>query len=533
MSLRDAYLKAKGPHDMEAHAIDPANAFVPACEQFERLVSRLSDEQTTRMTHAEVERLLQTEGTELLRRMFQGHLDARGGGETAAQVVGSDGVERTHARFSERDLETVFGTVRLARMGYGQRGTDSLYPRDAELNVPPEKHSHGIRRRVAEEAARGSFDEVVDAISRTTGAEVAKRQVEELAVRAAQDFDLFYQARAAASPKEANKMSPILVLTVDGKGITMRPEALRESTRKAASERVRKLTKRLTKGEKTATRRMSTVAAVYTIGPLYRTPEDIVRDLGPVREVVDRPKPEHKRVWASIAHDPAVVIEQLFDEAERRDPERRKSWVALVDGNDTQLRLLKACAKRRGITLAIIVDVIHVIEYLWKAAYCFHAEGTTEAQTWVTKRLLEVLRGKASHVAAGIRRSATLRGLDAKQRDAADVCADYLLKYRAHLDYDLSLQAGLPIATGVIEGACRYLVKDRMDITGARWGLEGAEAVLRLRALRASGDFDSYWTFHEVREHARHHATHYAGAPPPTVVPFRPSRHRRTHLRLV
>lgn len=518
---------------MEAHAIDPANAFAPAREQFERLTSRLTDEETARMTHSEVERLLQAEGMELLRRMFQGHLDARGAGEAGAPVVGSDGIDRTHGRISGRDLETVFGTVRLGRMGYGKRGLDSLYPRDAELNVPPEKHSYGVRRRVAEEAARGSFDEVVAALTRTTGAEVAKRQVEELTVRAAQDFDAFYEARRAANPTEARQMSPILVLTVDGKGITMRPEALRETTRKVAGKRVRKLSKRLTKGEKTATRRMSTVAAVYTIEPFYRTPEDIVRDLGPVREVVERPRPEHKRVWASLAHEPAAVIEQMFDEAQRRDPERRKSWVALVDGNNTQLKLLKACAKARGIKLDIIVDVIHVIEYLWKAAYCFHGEGTQQAQAWVTDRLLEVLRGNASHVAAGIRRSATLRGLEAKQRAAADDCADYLLKYRDHLDYDLSLKAGLPIASGVIEGACRYLVKDRMDITGARWGLEGAEAVLRLRALRASGDFDAYWTFHEAREYARHHAARYASPPPPTIVPIRPSRHRRPNLRLV
>ena len=519
---------------MQAHAVADANPFVPAREHFEHLVARLGDDETTRMTHAEVERLLQTDGTELLRRLFQGHLDARGVGEATAPVIGADGRARTHARISDRELVTVFGAVRVARMGYGQRGVESLYPRDAELNVPPEIYSYGVRRQVAEEAARGSFDEAVKAIGRTTGADVAKRQVEQLAPRAATDFDAFYDSRAAATRAEAKKAAPILVLTTDGKGVVMRPEALREATRKAASIRERKLRKRLAKGEKTSTRRMATVASVYTIAPFYRTPEDIVRDLDTEqREPVPRPRPEHKRVWASLAKEPAEVIEEMFEEAERRDPEHRKAWVVLVDGGETQLRLIKETAARRGVQVSIVLDVIHVIEYLWDAAYCFHADGTPEAEAWVTERLLEILRGKSSDVAAGIRRSATLRGLKRQSRAAGDTCADYLIKYRPHLDYDRSLAAGIPIATGAIEGACRHLVKDRMDITGARWGLDGAEAVLHLRALRSSGDFEAYWDFHERREHARHHVARYTGSPPATVVPVRPSRHRRPTLRLV
>lgn len=518
---------------MQAHAIVAANPFDSAREQFEAVVARLSGEETRRMTHAEVERLLATDGRELLRLLYQGHLDARGVGETTAPVVGADGVGRTHARVSDRDLVTVFGRVRVARMGYGQRKVVSLYPRDAELNLPAESYSHGVRWHVAEEAARGSFDEAVSALGRATGAAVAKRQVEELARRAAADFDEFYDSRAVASPAEAEKTAPILVLTCDGKGVVMRPEALREATRKAAAERTRKLRKRLTKGEKSATRRMATVASVYGIDTFFRTPEDIVRDLDAgTREPVARPRPERKRVWASVAKPPAKVIAEMFAEADRRDPERRKSWVVLVDGNETQLDLINAEAARRGVKVVSLLDVIHVIEYLWGAAYCFEAEGTPAAEAWVSERLLQILRGKSSDVAAGIRRSATLRGLDESARRAADVCADYLIKYREHLDYDVALAAGLPIATGVIEGACRHLVKDRMDITGARWGLEGAEAVLRLRALRSSGDFDAYWTFHERHEHARHHSALYAGAPPLTVTPPRPSR-CRPDLRLV
>ena len=147
----------------------------------------------------------------------------------------------------------------------------------------------------------------------------------------------------------------------------------------------------------------------------------------------------------------------------------------------------------------IILDFIHVLEYLWKAAFCFCESGSQQAQQWVRERGLRILQGKSSDVAAGIRRSATLQQLSSSAREKVDKCADYLLKNRAYLHYDQYLLNGYPIATGVIEGACRHLIKDRMDITGARWRLDRAEAVLRIRALRSSGDFDEYWSFHKLR----------------------------------
>ncbi len=135
--------------------------------------------------------------------------------------------------------------------------------------------------------------------------------------------------------------------------------------------------------------------------------------------------------------------------------------------------------------------------------------------------------GKAGTVAAAMRRAATVAGASSGERKPVDTCADYLVKYAPYLHYDRYLAAGYPIATGVIEGACRYLVRDRMELTGARWRLVGAEAVLKLRALRASGDFDAYWQFHEAREYQRNHVERYAdGAvtpvtdlPPPPATP--------------
>jgi len=313
--------------------------------------------------------------------------------------------------------------------------------------------------------------------------------------------------------------------------VVMRTRDLREQTRKAALKRKHKMDARLSKGEKKNAKRMATVAAVYTIGPFVRKPEDLIRENDPARDGPARPRPEQKRVWASLEKTPEQIIEKAFEEAFSRDPEHQKKWVALVDGNKPQIRILRLKAKKKGIDLNVIVDVIHVIEYLWDAGRVFYPSGS-QLEDWVRVRLLEVLRGNAGQVAGGMRRSATLRSLTAEKRKAVDTCANYLLTYRPYLQYNDYLAKGFPIATGVIEGACRHLVKDRMQVTGARWSLTGAEAVLRLRALRSSHDFDQYWTFHESQEYERNHRAFYAeGIVPPTRKPH--TTGKRSHLKAV
>lgn len=497
---------------MEARAIRVEKPFAAAEEKFVELVTRLSSRELVEMTHGDLEILITSEGRELQRRLLQGHLELRGSGEKMlAAVAGTDGIERTHHRHSARGLLTVFGLVTVLRLSYGKRGQSSLSPLDGALNLPEERYSHGLRRLAAVEAARGSFDATVDAIERNTGTQVGKRQVEELVERAAQDFDAFYarpeSADAAASLKD------LLVLSLDAKGIVMRKGALLEATRKAAENEEHKLDGRLSRGEKKNRKRMATVAAVYDLTPQARTPEDV---LGELRRDVSKPRPraKNKRVWARVEKSAEEVTREVFEEARHRDPEHKRSWVVLVDGDSHQIDRVHREARRCGVEVTLVVDFIHVLEYLWKAAWCFFEEGDKEAERWVTERAFAVLQGNSSAVGAGIRRSATLRALPTKGRTGVDACCNYLIAKRTMLRYDRYLASGLPIATGVIEGACRHLLCDRMDITGARWGLRGAESVLRLRSLRSSGDFDDYWRFHLEAERHRNHDSHYAAARP-------------------
>jgi hypothetical protein len=482
------------------------------------------------MSHDAVERLISDEGRRILRDLYQGHLDLRGLSEPVEPVSGSDGHDRTHRRRgASRQLTSALGEVEVSRTRYEGRGLPSLSPVDGDLNLPPEKASLEVRRVAAKAAGRMSYDATVEHVSETTGASVPKRQIEELVRRAALDFVSFYaQNRAPSEPAET---SDVLVLTFDGKGIVMRPEGLREHTRRAAGKAKHKLQSRLTKGEKRNRKRMACVAAVYTVAPYRRTAEQIISALW--REHANRPgprpRPEFKRVWASIVRPASDVMDEAFAEAASRDPHRSKKWVVVVDGDPHQLRRIKKVAKRYRARITLVLDLMHVLEYLWKAAHVFNDEGTPEAEDWVRERLARVLAGQGGLVAGGIRRSATKRNLAAKARQPADDCARYLLNHKAYLRYDQALSHGFPVSSGVIEGACRHLIRDRLEQTGCRWGLDGAEAVLCIRALISSGDFDEYWDFHRHQELRRNHLERYANHRLPALARPRPG----THLRVV
>ena len=491
---------------------DSGDAFAASRECFDALCTELGEDATGELEHSELEARLESKGRELLRLLMQDHLDLRAVREQRlpevrdAEQVAHSAVETSH----QRHLATIFGEIEVSRLAYRARGTENLYPADAVLNLPAERHSHGLRRLAALEAARGSYQDTVDAIARASGQRLGKRQAEGLAQRAAVDFDAFYATRQA--PAGASN-DDLLVLSCDGKGVVMRPDALRPDTARAAAAAIPKLASRLSRGEKRNRKRMAELGAVYDATPAVRSPNDILHAPGEQRaEPAPAPVTDNKWLTASIVTDAAGVVGQIFDEAERRDPHHARTWIALVDGNKHQIDRITAEACQRQVTVTILIDFIHVLEYLWKAAWCFHAEGDRAVEEWIANKARAILAGKATRVAGAIRRQATTAGLSANRRAGADTCATYLTNKAAHLDYPTALANGRPIATGIIEGACRHIVADRLDITGARWGLAGAEAILKLRALRSNGDFNEYFSFHLAQERRRIHETRYADA---------------------
>jgi hypothetical protein len=446
---------------------------------------------------------------------MQDHLDLRAVREkaTLAPVRGSDGVERTEVRRGARQLGTIFGDVGVQRLGLVKRGVPGgLRPLDAWLNLPAGKYSDGVARRLAWEVTLSSYDTAVASVWRTTGARIAKRQAENLTVRLANDFAEFYLDQ----PPEVVDDEHLLLMSMDGCGVVMRPDGLRLETQKRAMQGRRRSTAESAAavgarqhGVRKNRKRMAEVAAVYDLEAVPRSPEDIMRELRASGPHKPRPKAKNKRVWASLERAVPVVVDEAFIEAALRDEHHHRRWVAVVDGNEQQIRCIRGKASDYGVEVTIVVDFIHVLAYLWKAGKALEGSDPAAIEAWVAERSSRILNGKTSSVAAGMRRSATWRGLSDSAREAVDACAKYLLNHKAYLHYDEYLRDGLPIASGVIEGACRSLVRDRMDITGARWGLEGGEAVLKLRSLRASGDLDDYLRFHARRELDRNHLVHF------------------------
>jgi hypothetical protein len=414
---------------------------------------------------------------------------------------------------------TRLGAVVVRRIGYrsGIKGVPSLFPRDAVLNLPPLGYSWSLQR-LAEMFCRAvSYEQAHEFVLAAAGVAIGKRQLEQITIAAAADAERFYRDRvrdqgAPAGAGEEEGSLPPLAISADGKGVAMLPEARRRRTR-APEQKVRTFEKRAGTGEKKGCKRMAETGAVFDVavpdGPA-RTPEQVMRPEGGTGGKKP-PRAENRWYTCDITAGRDVTIGKVFDEADRRDPGHARTWIALVDGDNYQLGLVQAAAAARGITLAIVIDFIHVLEYLWKAAWCFHPPRDPAMEDWVTAQGLDILHGRTGDVIARIGQLAEEHPPRPGGEHAKIIrkTLSYLQNKQAFMDYPRALANGWPIATGVIEGACRHLVQDRMGITGARWGLQGAQAILWLRAIAASGDTGAYWTWHIAQEHQRNHLSRY------------------------
>jgi hypothetical protein len=490
-----------GPFDMSLKA-------------FEELVAELESPATGGWTHDRLEELIQARGREVLRCLLQDHLDLRAAREEsdlAARLLagghpaGRNRLERGHTRL----LATVVGPVTVRRCALRAPGEPNFYPADTALSLPAGRHSHGVARAAVLEAVRSSYGTTKSAIDDRCGPVAGKRQLEGLVIAAAADIGDFYAAKIPV-PASADTL---LVLSVDAKGIVMRPEGLREATRAAAAAATGVFRTRLASGEKPNRKRMATLATVYDAEPAPRRPHDVITVPGGGRrgDRAPRPGPHATRKWltGSVARTPAQVIAAAFDQAQARDPGHARPWIVLVDGAWHQIGLIRTEAARRHAEVNIVCDLIHTIEYTWRAAWCFHTASDPATEDWVATQILGLLAGRVDAVADAIETRADTTGLTGDKRRGADDAVRYLRGHADYLRYDHALQHGWPIATGVIEGAIRHTIGDRLEISGARWGLNGAEAVLTLRALIQNHDLPSYWAHHLAREHQRLHQHDY------------------------
>ena len=387
-----------------------------------------------------------------------------------------------------RRYVSIFGALRISRQVYAVREKQhASAPLDARLGLPQEDFSYVLTDWLQQACVRGSFAEAVAWLAKMLGLNLNLHSAEHMNQHVAVHTEAFRQTQPPPKPSQEE---PILVATADCKGVPMR---------RPVQERARHGVRRR-KGEKANKKQMAAVGAVYSIAPYLRTADDVIDELARRQRAADRPRPRHKHVWAELTrvHEGEEFSgkERLFLEmaleTHHRDPQRHKVLVCLMDGELSLWELQKEWLGRA----VGILDLFHVLERLWDAAYCFHAEGSDDAEEFVTHRLRMLLEGKVGYVIGGLKRLRDQHNLRGERRRTVTATIRYYEKNRQHMRYDEYLAAGYPIGSGVAEGACRHLVKDRLEGTGMRWTVEGAQAMLSLRAIHLNGDWDAFIEHH-------------------------------------
>jgi len=507
----------------EAGGLEDA-LFSPVREQAEVMIGWARSAEALAAEHHVLEERAMSVGMELMRLLVLAHLELRARREQRRDdVTDADGDTRvTCEDGQERGRVMIFGDVTASRKAYRRKGKENLYPQDAELNWGPRCYSAGVERRIAEAIAVMPAERAAAQVSRMGAVTVGKRQAQETAEAYAVDFEGFYASRR---PEPCPEGWAVL-LSCDGSAFTVLPSALRPATAKAAAARA---TARQEEGWpddpgelRKSRKRTAELAAVADIPPAPRTAGDILTALFPARPGKNEeeakpepgPKAQGKTLFASVRRPAAEVIADAFAEAHRRDPRHERPWIAVIDGNNHQIETVRKLAAQYGVQVTILIDLLHVTQYLWKAAGSFFYTGEPAARDWVREQTAKILEGRHRDVRAGIRRRATAFGFRSAERAGADECARYLQNKQDYLNYPEFLSRGWPAASGLIEGAARWLIKDRMEITGARWGLEAAEAVLKLRALVGCGDFGDYSEYHLRQEKLRNHDSLYRQSVP-------------------
>jgi len=408
-----------------------------------------------------------------------------------------DGVTYGYRGQRTRQYVSLFGEVSVGRAYYWNKGEGSQLPLDEALSLPERSFSELVQERVGEMTVMMTYEEATALFSKWFGWDLHKRPTQQINADHAEMVSTYYET---CSIPETPAEDTIMVVSADGKGIPM----TRQDSPPPDARRGR--------GEKKTAKKEATVTALYTIAPYKRTADDIIRALIPT-DAVDpsslpaRPKPSHKQVFGTLDGQQAA-FEQLTQQVARRDADPITHYVALTDGN----RGLKNRVQTDLPHFTLIVDIIHVTEYLWEAANTLLGETHPMRDVWMRDALRCLLEDDLDHLLNHL--DYQLAGLSKPKQTTLTKVMTYLRNNRDYLHYQTYLANGYPIGTGVIEGACRHLVKDRFERAGMRWSRDGAQVMLDLRAVYLNGDWDDFQRFRRHQAHLKRY-----GASHPHAVP--------------
>lgn len=478
--------------------ITPEQASLKARQRFDYLLGLVrqasQDGQRIDTVERDLMRHLLSLGHDLL-TAFVAH---QGDGDQGPEVESDDGhiVRRLPERHDRRYV-SIFGELTISRVVYGTREGQKIeeVPLDRRLGLPEGDFSYVLEDWSQRFCLKESFAEAGHSLEMLLGLRLGRRTLEQMNREVAGYAPGFRESIQPPSPEEEG---PLLVVTADGKGVPMRkpkPDGPRRHHRRG-------------KGEKANKMQMACVGAVYSIEPFVRTADDILDEVLRDERAKDRPRPQHKHVWAEMIREvegqPPVTAKdglfcRLFDELAIRNLSPARPVICLMDGE----RSLWDAQEAYFPEAVGVLDLFHVLERVWAVAHCFHKEGSDEAEQYVEERLRDLLQGRVGMVIEEFRRDMSRRRLRGARRKTVRSAIEYLENNREHMRYDEYLTAGYPIGSGVAEGACRHLVKDRMEQTGMRWTLGGAQAMLHVRALYLNDQWEDFVEYRIQQEQTR------------------------------
>ena len=455
--------------------------------KFESVLEFVTGEEAQNTTADQMERglfgLLLQLGADLLLLYFQMRAQASERGP----VMQAGGQDLPYHAEKKRTYFSIFGKVPVWRPYFYKTGAGGKSPLDEELSLGSDSYSDLLRETLEYVGVYVAYSKACDMHKRLLGVRISTRVHQKMVSEDAADVLAYYAQKPAPDPAQE---AEILVIQADGKGI---PMILEEAT---------KASLRLGKGEKRGRKKEALVTSVYTIAPARRTPEAVVSSFFRQNEGNERkkayPKAQNKHVWATLDGKDAALT-RLAQQVEGRSGDHIQHKVALADG-------CQALQQRLETTFpdyTLILDFIHANEYLWKVANRLLGEANDQRLKWVTDKTLLMLSSKTEQLIVDFRSLAEEPGRSKTQGDALTKTANYFDRNLAYMDYATYLAHGWPIASGVIEGACRHFVKDRFELSGMRWHQAGAECLLRLRALAENDDWEAYHLFRRQQRHLR------------------------------
>jgi hypothetical protein len=441
-------------------------------------------------TEAHVQELHSVEGEifrmllRLGRILLELFLCSVGTGRLGRTVTTEDGSVLVYRRESSRRYLSIFGEVTILRAYYLKDGRKGVFPLDAQLNLPKRKYSHLLQKWMTLWGVRTTYEGAVETLKEFLGLDLAHRPIQ----RVARDLTpVVEEFNDSLEEPKADEEGPILIETLDGKGIPMcKPDPNQPKT-----------------ADKPGKKKMALVTATMSADPYEHQPaeevaERLVNEAPKTRRSKKnrRAKPHHKRIIASLTKRDAVMDKAQSAAMNRIHPHTELKAV-LGDG---EKKIWKSADELFPGWLQVL-DIIHVRDRLWLAAHLYHKKESRAAKEYVKERLVALLTGEADMVIDDFRIALEDGSLSPKKAETLRrKVLGYCVNNRDRMRYDQFMALGLPIGSGVIEGTCKNLINDRMERSGMRWSPDGAEAILQLRSVHLCDLWNDFWTFRTQRE---------------------------------